>query len=239
MCLQDCGGPCVPQRDALAVLLSALSSLGRASIQPALEELGSSESLFQAGWGLQRPCPPPQGQWMGGRDVCLIPAPDASHSPALSSWFQLLHCLDEGSHAERVSGVAQQLSLSQGLALPVAHPEGVKMMWEAKPGLATCSPEVSGLRGGYRGAAGVHPSPRLAQVCGCPAARGSQVVAVRMGRCLRCEVVFSYVHSVQLPDPSTCLSLGLSPVFLAPHFLCSALLIPLCLVPTVLCRWGR
>lgn len=57
-----------------------------------------------------------------------MPAPDASHSPALSSWFRLLRCLDEGSHAERVSGVGQQLSLSQGLALPGAHAEGLKMM---------------------------------------------------------------------------------------------------------------
>lgn len=57
-----------------------------------------------------------------------MPAPDAIHSPALSSWFQLLRCLDEGSHAERVSGVGQQLSLSQGLAVPGAHPEGLKMM---------------------------------------------------------------------------------------------------------------
>ena len=81
-------------------------------------EVGSSEPLFQAGWGLQCPCPPPQGQWMGGRDVCLMPAPDASHSPAVSSWFQLLHCLDEGSHAEWVGGAGQQLSLLWGWVCP-------------------------------------------------------------------------------------------------------------------------
>lgn len=174
---------------------------------------------------------------MGGRDVRLMPAPDASHSPALSSWFRLLSCLDEGSHAEGVSGAGQQLSLSQGLALPGAHAESLKVLGRAKPGLAACSPEVSGLRAGCREAVGVHPSPRLAQVCRCSAAPGSQVVAVQVGRCLRCKVICSCVCSVQFPDPSACLSLGLSPVFLAPPFLCSALLIHLCLVSTVLCRW--
>lgn len=75
---------------------------------------GEQPALVQAEWGLQHTRPPPQGQWMGGRDVRLVPAPDASHSPALSSWFLLLGCLGEGSHAEQVSGAGQQLSLSQG-----------------------------------------------------------------------------------------------------------------------------
>ena len=92
--------------------------------------------------------------------------PHASHSPALSSWFRLLCCLDEGSHAKRVSGAGQQLSVSQGLALPKAHAEGLKMMGGAKPGLAACSPEVSGLRGGCRGGSWGAPQPQA-----CPSLR--------------------------------------------------------------------
>lgn len=93
LCPQGCGGLCVLQLATLMVFWVLFSAWGKASIQPAPEEVGSSESLFQAEWGLQYTCPPPQGQWMGGRDVCLMPGPDASHSPALSSWFLLLHCL--------------------------------------------------------------------------------------------------------------------------------------------------
>lgn len=96
---------------------------------------------------------------MGGRDVRLMPAPDANHSPALSSWFRLLSCLDESSHAKGVSGAGQQLSLSQGLALPGAPAEGLKVLGRAKPGLAACSPEVSGLRVGCRGGSWGAPQP--------------------------------------------------------------------------------
>lgn len=114
LCPQGCGGPCVLQLATLMAFWVLLSAWGRASIRPAPEEVGSSKPLFQAEWGLWHTCPPPQGQWMGGRDVRLVPASDASHSPALSSWFLLLRCLGEGSHAEQVSGAGQQLSLSQG-----------------------------------------------------------------------------------------------------------------------------
>lgn len=68
------------------------------------------------------------------------------------------------------------------------------------------------------------------------AAPSSQAVAAQVGRCLRCKVVFSYVHSVWFPDPSARLFLGLSPVFPALPFPCRALLDALCLVLVVLCR---
>lgn len=108
-------------------------------------------------------------------------------------------------------------------------------MGGAEPGLVACSSEVSGLRGGHRGAARAHPSPGHAQVCRFLVAPGSQVVAVQVGRYFRCKIIFSCVHSVQFPDPRVCLSLGLSPVFPVPPFLCSTFLIPLlsadCTVP--------
>lgn len=72
--------------------------------------------------GAAGPCPPPQGQRVAGRAVCLMPALDATHSPVLSSCFG---CLGEGSHAEQVSGAGHQLSLSQGLVLPWAHAGGL------------------------------------------------------------------------------------------------------------------
>lgn len=105
------------------------------------EEVGSSEPLFQAGWGLQRPCQPPQGQWMAGRVVILMPAPDASHSPALSSRFRLLRCLVEGSHAERVRGRASCSPRGWLCLGPIRRSENDG---EAMSGLSACSPECQG-----------------------------------------------------------------------------------------------
>lgn len=211
MCPQGYGGPCE----------CPLVSL----FQPVPEEVGSSEPFFQAGWGLQRPCQPPQGQWMAERVVLLMPAPNASHSPALSSWFRLLRCLVEGSHAERVRGRA---SCSPGGWLCLGPLPRSENDGEAKPGPAACSAECQG----SGEAAGTHPSPRPAQLCRCSCSRqpsrgraGGQLLPVQ-------SYLFLCILS-QFPVPAACLSLGLSPVFPAPSLLCRDLLIPLCLVPTV------
>lgn len=94
--------------------------------------------------GLRCPRLPPQGQCMGVRDVCLMPAPDASHSPALSSWFRLLHCLDKSSHADRVSRAGQQLSLPKTRAEALKMMKGQRLPWLPVPRSVRTQERVQG-----------------------------------------------------------------------------------------------
>lgn len=110
--------------------------------------------------------------------------------------------------------------------------EGLKMM--EKRCLA-CLPAVRSARAQGRlcGVKGTHPSPRLAQLCRCSPAAGSQVVAIQVGQLPAVQLSFPLCFS-QFPVPAWCLSLALSPAFPAPSLPCCDLLIPFCLVPTVI-----
>lgn len=136
-----------------------------------------------------------------------MPAPDASHSPALSSWFRLLCCLDEGSHAERVSGVGQKLSLSQGLALPGTHAEGLKMTGGQSLAWVPAAQRCQGSGEGAGRQLGCIPAPGLLKPAGAWLHQAAKSWPCRWAGASS-AVIFSYVCSVQLPDPSACLSLG-------------------------------
>lgn len=77
-----------------------------------------------------------------GQERCLLPAPDASHSPALSSWFRLLGGQDGGCHAEWVSSESCSFP-STALPLPGAGEHSLACPALRVPGCARSGPGAS------------------------------------------------------------------------------------------------
>lgn len=77
------------------------------------------------------------------QEGCLLPAPDASHSPALSSWFRLLGGQDGGCHAELVSSESCSFPAT-ALPLPGAGEQSLACPGLWVPSCARSGPGASG-----------------------------------------------------------------------------------------------